>query len=339
MSEDFDELLSGAVDSAANAAHKPGASVARERGRQRRTRRRLAASTLAIVLLGGAGSVAAVSLGHNSRTPTVSVTGTPTPSPSPTGSASTSPSPSLSPSPSGSPSLTQSSNLGGSASTGTSTSSGTTASTSPPPATETWLSPSQVPLDSAMNWTTGTTVDCTGSLVFEAFYPGGCSEHTTDPGSPHPATEMDTRFFSSSGVPTTVATAGGEWIPSAAGAVQTFYTYPNAADAQSAYQYFTQQIRGEDSQVGGNANTGFPLVSTTTVTAQTDDGLAIDHTFRDSHGTPVEVDGNASGYSDFHFFFVVKDDLLDVIQINGGPGISNTSQDGSSLATIESTLG
>lgn len=328
MSEDFDELLSGAVDSAANAAHKPGAAMARKRGGQRRTRQRLAASTLAIALLGGVGSVAAVSLGHTARTPVVSATGTASVPPSPTGSASTSPSPSLSSTP------TTSSSPTGSPS-GTSTNSGTTGPTGSTSATETWLTASQVPFDSAMNWIAGSPSTCSGTeLVFMPYYAGGCSEHT-DAGAPHPATKMDTLIYSSTGAPT----GDGAWIAPAA--VQTFYTYPSAADAQSAYDYYTQSVRDEDAQfTGGTAiNTGLPLVSTTTVTAQTADAMAIDHTLRDSHGTPAQVDGNPGGYSDVHFFFAVKDDTLEVLQISGGPSISVTSQDSSTLATVVNALG
>ena len=328
MSEDFDELLSGAVDSAANAARKPGAAVARKRGGQRRTRQRLAASTLAIALLGGVGSVAAVSLGHTARTPVVSATGTASVPPSPTGSASTGPSPSLSSTPSTSSSPTGSPNS-------TSTSSGTTGPTGSTSATETWLTASQVPFDSAMNWIAGSPSSCAGTeLVFMPYYAGGCSEHT-DAGAPHPATKMDTLILSSTGAPT----GDGAWIAPAA--AQTFYTYPSAADAQSAYEYYTQSVRDEDAQFkGGTAiNTGLPLVSTTTVTAQTADAMAIDHTLRDSHGTPAQVDGNPGGYSDVHFFFAVKDDVLEVLQISGGPSVSVTSQDSSTLATVVSALG
>ena len=332
MSEDFDDLLSGAVGSATSAARKPGAAVARKRGRQRRTRQRLAASTLTVALLGGVGSAAAVTLGHTARTPTVTATGTASASPSPTGSASGSPSPSQSSTPTRSPSQNQSSGAAGSL--GTSASSGTTGSTGSTPATETWLTASQLPFDSTMNWVADSPSYCTGSLIFSPYYAGGCSEHT-DPGAPHPATKMDTLIFGSRGAPT----GDGAWL--APVAVQTFYTYANAADAQSAYQYYTQEIRDEDAQFKGGVaiNTGLPLVSTTTVTAQTTDAMAIDHTLRDSHGTPAEVDGNPGGYSDVHFFFAVKDDLIDVLQISGGPGISITSQDSSTLANVVAALG
>jgi hypothetical protein len=336
MSEDFDDLLSGAVDSAAGAARKPGAAEARKRGGRRRTRQRLAASTLAVVLLGGIGSAAAVSLGHTAGTPAASATGTASASPAPAGSVSTGPS--TGPAPSQTPSLSHGSSTTptGSPDTSatTSTSPGTTGSPNSAFAVETWLTASQVPFDGAMNWTAGSPGSCTGSLVFSPYYAGGCSEHTV-PGAAHPATRMDTLILSSTGV----ATGDGAWI--APTAAQTFYTYPDAADAQSAYQYFTGQIRDEDAQFKGGVavNTGLPLVSTTTVTVQTADAMAVDHTLRDSHGNPAQVDGNPGGYSDVHFFFAVKGDLVEVLQISGGPSVSDTSQDGPTLATVVSAIG
>jgi hypothetical protein len=332
MSEDFDDLLSGAVDSAANAARKPGAAVARKRGGQRRARQRLAALTVAVVLLGGVGSAAAVSLGHTARTPIVSATGTASASPSPAGSVSISPSAGSNPTATPSQSLSQSSSPTGSP--GTSTSPGTTGSPNSAVAVETWLTASQLPFDSAMNWIAGSPNSCAGSLVFESIYAGGCSEHTV-PGAAHPATKMDTLIFSSTGVPT----GDGAWI--APTASQTFYTYPNAADARSAYQYFTEQIRDEDAGFAGGiaVNTGLPLVSTTIITVQTESSVASDHTLRDSHGNPAQVDGNPGGYSDVHFFFAVNGDLLEVLQISGGPSVSDASHDGSTLATVRSALG
>ena len=98
MSERFDDLLAGAVDSAAGAATKPGAEAARKRGRQRRNRQRLAASTLAVALLGGAGSIAAVSLGKTSGTPVANATSTATATSSPSVIASPSATASVSPS-------------------------------------------------------------------------------------------------------------------------------------------------------------------------------------------------------------------------------------------------
>ncbi|MBR7835318.1 hypothetical protein KDL01_18740, partial [Actinospica durhamensis] len=158
MSENFDELLSGVVDSAGGAARKPGAEAARKRGRQRRSRQRLAASALTVAVLGGAGTVAAFSLQYNgssgkvpaadsSRSAVATVTSA-SPSPSPSFSASTAPTaPTTSPT------------------TGVATASTTTSAptTSSPSTSQTlwsalptgWLSPSQVPLDGTLRWTGG----------------------------------------------------------------------------------------------------------------------------------------------------------------------------------------
>ena len=96
MPERFDELLAELVDTTARATRAPGAEAARRRGRQRRNRLRLGAGVLSVALLGGAGAVAAVSLGAGPQhTPTgyaATATGSPqmppataTP-PNPTGS-------------------------------------------------------------------------------------------------------------------------------------------------------------------------------------------------------------------------------------------------------------
>jgi hypothetical protein len=69
MPKRFSDLLSGVVDSAATSARAPGAAAARERGRRRRIRQRFAASAISLVLLGGAGSIAAVSLTHGRTIP------------------------------------------------------------------------------------------------------------------------------------------------------------------------------------------------------------------------------------------------------------------------------
>lgn len=100
MAENFDDLLSGVVDTASGAAREPGAAAARKRGHQRRTRRRITASTLSLALLGVVGGVAATALpgqGTNgiqtahataSISPAPSVPASPSPTPSASASAS-----------------------------------------------------------------------------------------------------------------------------------------------------------------------------------------------------------------------------------------------------------
>jgi hypothetical protein len=74
MSDRFDDLLFGAVDSAAQAAHAPGAAAARKRGKRRRNHQRLAASALSLALLGGVSGIASASLDGSNRVPTANAT-------------------------------------------------------------------------------------------------------------------------------------------------------------------------------------------------------------------------------------------------------------------------
>jgi len=108
MSERFEDFVSG-LSQAASATAAPGADAARRRARQRRTRQRLTASALSLVILGGAGGIAAAGLGHtggssvppahssSAPVPTVSVSGSPAPLPSASESTGATPNPGLSP--------------------------------------------------------------------------------------------------------------------------------------------------------------------------------------------------------------------------------------------------
>jgi hypothetical protein len=106
MSERFDDLLSGVVDSAGRAAREPGADAARKRGRQRRNRQRVAASTLSVALLGVAGGVAAVNVHGSNGVPTAPVTGTHSVVPVTSGPYSASPSATSSSAPTSTPTAT-----------------------------------------------------------------------------------------------------------------------------------------------------------------------------------------------------------------------------------------
>ncbi|WP_034268569.1 DUF4232 domain-containing protein [Actinospica robiniae] len=68
MSERFDDFVDGLVERA-SASSAPGPDLARKRAKQRRNRQRLAASTLSLALLGGAGGIAAANLGSVSGNP------------------------------------------------------------------------------------------------------------------------------------------------------------------------------------------------------------------------------------------------------------------------------
>lgn len=286
--------------------------------------KRIAVSTISLALVAvgtTAAFKAASSIGGNTpqiatTRPHITTSTGPTGGPSPTGSPHASPSGSPQTSPTGSPSTSATGSTGATA--------GST----------TWLTPAQVPFDSAMNWTAGSPIHCTGSMVFMVIYPGDCTSHN-QPTGPHPAQTMDTVVFNSAGAPT----GNGAWAPPVA--QQVFFTYANAADARSALQYITHEILIEDAQYDRDrdATTNRPIVSTTTVTAQTADSMAIDHKLRDDQGNPGQVNGNASDASDVHFFFAVKGDVLEVLEIEGGPSISDTANDATILQTVVDALG
>jgi hypothetical protein len=174
MSERFDDLLSEVVDSAASTARKPGAAAARKRGRQRLNRQRLAASALSLALLGGAGSIAAVSLNHGAGVPSTNGIG----SASPTGSGS----PSAATSPTATPSASSSPSSGSSA-TGTTTdttqgsSTNTNSAPNPNPhtyVTGAWLAAGQLPFGGQLAWQASVpTVDKLSGNVAEATTPSG----------------------------------------------------------------------------------------------------------------------------------------------------------------------
>lgn len=332
MSENFDDLLSGVVDTAAGAARQPGAAAARKRGHQRRTRRRVAASTLSLAVLGVIGGVAATTVpGGTNGVPTAHRSSTAAPAPS----ASDSPSMSASAGTSASPSMSASAGTSAppsvSASAGTSASSSSTAPTSAK-VTEDWLTAAQIPFAATMHWSAAAPEHCTGQLEFNSTYAGGCVEHGTYQ-DPNPAVAMDTVVYTATNAP---AEAGAWATPLAS---QAFYTYPSAADAQKAFQTLTEDILSSNGTSGGLSVNNIPVTIKAITTAQATDAVAIDNTLRDSNGNPAEVDGNASSASDRHFYFAVKGDTLEVLTIWGGPTISNSTNDATILASVAAALG
>ena len=325
VSKDFDSTLSDAIDRAAGAANTAGATAARIRGRERTMRKRIVISTTSIVLVAaGAGAAFAVT-SHNGGTPHQTAA-SPSVSAVPSSGASTSPSAGSTPTTSASGAQSNTA----SPSTPTSSSSTTSVTTG----VEVWLTPSQLIYDSTMKWQAATPTSCTaGSFEISSLYPGGCSEHTIA-GDPQPAEQMDTQTFSAP----SVATGNGAWAGTTAD--QEFYSYANSADAQAAYQYFTNQILTEDSQFAGSsdANTHLAVTSTTTKTAQTNGAMAIDSKLRDSNGKPAEMNGNPSDASDRHYFFAVKGDIVEMILVKGGPAVSDTANDVSYLQTVINAL-
>jgi len=323
VSKDFDSTLSDAIDRAAGAANTAGATAARNRGRERTMRKRIVISTTSIILVAaGAGAAFAVS-SHNGGTPHPTAA-SPSVSAGPSTGASTSPNSTPTRSASGAQSATASPSAPRSSSSTTSVTTGF----------EVWLTPSQLIYDSTMKWLASSPTSCTaGSFEITSLYPGGCSEHTNS-GDPYPAEQMDTRVFSAPGV----AMGNGAWAGTTAD--QEFYSYANAADAQSAYQYFTHAILTEDSHFAGSgdANTHLAVTSTTTETAQASGAMAIDSKLRASNGTPAELEGNSSEASDRHYFFAVRGDIVEMILVKGGPAVSDTSNDASYLQTVINAL-
>ena len=81
-------------------------------------------------------------------------------------------------------------------------------------------------------------------------------------------------------------------------------------------------------------------MSTTVVTAPPGDGgMAIDHRLRDDDGAPAQLNGNPGASSDVHFFFAVAGDIVEVLEIRGGPSISDTANDAAILQTVVNALG
>lgn len=332
MAKDFDATLSDAVDLAAGAAQSPGAAAARIRGRKRTVHKRVALSATSCVLVAAVSTAAfTYSSSHGDATPQPPAATT---GPGPTTAAS--PTPDAIPGSAGSstdsattaPSTTAPSTSVSSTPTATS---GTSATAPAVPST-TWLTPSQVPYDNLVNWQALTPTHCTGSLVFKANY-GGCQVQTPL-GTAHTAQKLDAVVFSSTGIPS----GNGAWAPPLG--YQDFFTYANAADAQAAFQTGTQGLLAEDAQldIATDPVTKRPIVSTTTVTAQSTGSMAIYHRLRDDKGAPGLVNGENSSDSDVHFYFAVKGNILEVLEVMGGVSISNTSDDKAVLATVANAL-
>lgn len=263
MSERFDDLLSGAVDSASRAAHEPGAAAARNRGRQRRNRRRLAASTLSLALLGAVGTVAAVSVhgtpnalpaAHASNSAAVTASAAPSAPASPDASASLDSSPATS-------------------ATATATKSALVVSpnTYVPAA---WLSPQQMPLyqPGMVDWTYDTYNYGThlSGHVYKSdlsHLENWCSETLTVAGS---LTSLEHGLAGAQYQSFTGSNSDGilpnRTIP--AFTVQVAYFYPNAADATAAMNGLAGDFAGCATHTTGvNPSTGMHLTGSAEQTA------------------------------------------------------------------------
>jgi hypothetical protein len=353
VDKDFDAALSEAIDLGAGAARPAGAAAARGRGRERTIRKRIALTGMSFVLV-AAGSATAFTLSSPRRGATVehpAVTSHPTPTPavSPTPGTAASPTPAtpanptdagsatgpdapLTPATPTTPDTPETSTPSTPVTPTTSATSTPTPSGTSAPSTATsspWLTPKQVPFQNLMNWSAKTPVHCTGSMVFNANYPGDCASHSS-PGTAGAAQKLDVVVFASVGVPT----GNGAW--SRPMADQDFYTYANAADASAAFQSITSGLLAEDPQFDKavDPNTRIPINSTTIMSAQGVDTMAIDQQVRDVVGNPAEMPGEFSSASDVHYYFVLKNNILEVLEVRGGVSISDTSGDNVILSMV-----
>jgi hypothetical protein len=326
MSDRFDDLLSAVADSAGSAANKPGATAARKRGGQRRTRQRMAGSALAVILLGGVGSIAAVSLNHGGQTPASGATGTATSSPSaiPTTSTPMSP-PQSTPVPPLTPPPPPNST------TGAPNSSNTGPWAALPHG---WLPPAQVPLDNTLRWTGGSaaTAQSGTSLLTELpfLYPCENNGYNSIPGAAH--------GFAMNSFSATADTSAGPFDGGPT-ADQSYVLFASASAAQYAYQTIRLDV-GLCTGSGAitSANTNRPMTSVATTTATTATGFAYTFILRDDQGTPAQENGNY-GASDYHTYVIRSGNLLEIVSLSGGPAVDNASADSSALSHLAADLG
>lgn len=323
MSDRFDDLLSAVADSAGSAANKPGAAAARQRGGQRRTRQRMAGSALAVVLLGGVGSIAAVSLNHSSQTPASGATGiaTSAPSAAPTTSGPVRPSQTTPTPPPGS-------------TTGAPTSSDTGANKAWPGIPHGWLPPSQVPLNNTLRWTGGSASTVQNGTVILTelpfLYPCENSGYNRIVGTAH--------GFAMNSFTATADTSPGPFDGGPA-ASQSYVLFASASAAQDAYQSIQHDVAvctGSGAIV--SANTNRPMTSVATTTATTATSFAYTYILRDDQGTPAQENGNYYA-SDYHAYVLRNGNLLEIVSLVGGPAVDNASADSSTLSQLAADLG
>ncbi|WP_034268212.1 hypothetical protein [Actinospica robiniae] len=336
MSEHFDELLSGVVESASSAAREPGAAAARKRGRQRRTRQRLASSALTVAVLGGAGGVAAVSLNHSgpgkvpvansSVSASASVI---TASPSPSQSASESASPTA---PTQNPTTT----------TPSDTNSGTPTS-SIPSAVKTfwsavpagWLSPSLVPLDGTLHWAGGGVSTALSGVALMGqtpiLYP--CA----DAANGYPIFSKDVAGFSMNSF-TATADVTGAGFDGTSGARQEYVRYSSVAAAQAAYAALVRDVGACSVLKDMTDVKNVPSTEVATKTATVSDGVAYTDIRRTDQGRPAQVNGNYTA-SDYHGYVVRSGNLLDIVFLDGGSPVDDSSHDSAALTTMIRALG
>jgi hypothetical protein len=321
MSDRFDDLLFGAVDSATQAAHASGAAAARKRGKRRRNHQILAASALSLALLVGVSGIASASLGGSNREATASTTLA------------------VPPSRTASPGTGASLSPAGGASSSVTIPASTSPLSSATAATPQWLAAADVPFAQAMRWTAEQSQTLSGSAAQNLLtvpYPcvtgdvqsGGFETVVVD------AQSLRIRQFVSQGV----ALGNGAWA--APTAFQAYYSYANDAAALSAFQRIGDDISVCSSpDAGTTQNTKRILVKTAYFTASTRTSFSYILRLRDSQDVPAEVDGNYAAASDYHAYVAIQGDVLEIVEVQGAPAISSPPNDPAILAYIAGLLG
>ncbi|HEV2637478.1 MAG TPA: hypothetical protein VGX23_20165 [Actinocrinis sp.] len=121
----------------------------------------------------------------------------------------------------------------------------------------------------------------------------------------------------------------GAWV--IPGVFQSYFSYPNSADARASYNEILQDV-STCSTPDGDA------VRKATKTESLDNGFAYFETLRNADGTPAESVGNYSNGSDYHNYVVIVGDVVEVVMVTGGPSVDSTSQDKATLALMTSAL-
>lgn len=197
---------------------------------------------------------------------------------------------------------------------------------------QTWLSPSQVPLDATLHWTGGAAstaqsgVDLLGQTPM--LYP--CMNHGFAA-----FTSSSTGFAVNSFTATPETSSTG--FNSTPRATQEYNVYRSAAAANTAYQAIEQDVRNCSTSALEDYK-GVPSTQTAAVTARAADGFAFTTILRTDQGKPALTEGNYGSASDYHTYVVLSGNLIEVVHLQGGPVVDPSGSDSAALATLADAL-
>ena len=302
MPESFNALLSEIAETASSAVHPAGPAVARRRGHQLAVRRRVAASVMSVVLLGGAGGLALALTGNHSTQPApLTRSGTPTPS------ASSAPSsPSASASPSSSPTASASASTAPAGATGD-------LNTIVPGA---WTPMSQFPF-SSLKWKANMSQPVIHTMERQWFY--SCY----GPGT--------LAHLGASGYQEMTYTATLTGVYSSADQVMYYFTSTDAA-AQALATIRNDYANCPELTTGTN---GVAMTGALHLTEQLDGSYAWLHTYRTANGSPGSP---ADLASDNHEFFVQRGNVVEAVWFGGGPEIDSQFGDAGFLNSLNASM-